>query len=436
VKGHVEDRWWRKKKVGEKLVYTDTGRPVREKTDLFGKGDRYKVRYYDPDGKEKSKSFPDKELTRAKAFLTKMQHDVLSNEYVDPKAGELPFRAYTREWRKGQSTDASTRQTVTSHLDNGIFPFLGDKSLRAVEKTETIRDWLDWMERPRSAGGRGLAASYRAVLFDMVSAILEAARVDQRIRSNPCKTKSIKRPKPEQRKIVPWKESQVHRLKLALPAPQQVVVPLGAGLGLRQMEIFGFSPDDVDRGEMVANIQRQIRWIGHTPVFAPPKGGKTRLVPIGTGVLEEIDAHLASFEPATVTLPWLEPGGRPATARLLIRKPEGLQRLGARAASGMISGPEYNLAIWKPAYAATGLAYTPRRDGMHGMRHFYASIALASGVSVKELAEYLGHHDPGYTLRIYTHLVPSSHRRAREAADEIFKPRHTGAARPENPETA
>ncbi|MEV7096775.1 hypothetical protein AB0M80_28375 [Amycolatopsis sp. NPDC051045] len=131
-----------------------------------------------------SKSFPDKELTRAKAFLTKMQHDVLSNEYVDPKAGELLFRTYTREWRKGQSADASTRQTVTSHLDNGIFPFPGDKSLRAVEKTETI---------------------------------------------------------------------------------------------LRQMEIFGFSPDDVDREEMVANIQRQIRWIGNTPVFAPPKDGKTRL---------------------------------------------------------------------------------------------------------------------------------------------------------------
>ncbi|MEU0794529.1 hypothetical protein ABZ342_31100 [Amycolatopsis sp. NPDC005961] len=70
------------------------------------------------------------------------------------------------------------------------------------------------------------------------------------------------------------------------------------------------------------------------------------------------------------------------------------------------------------------------------MRHFYASIALASGVSVKELAEYLGHHDPGYTLQICTHLVSSSQRRARKAADGIFKPRHIGAARLEDPETA
>lgn len=63
------------------------------------------------------------------------------------------------------------------------------------------------------------------------------------------------------------------------------------------------------------------------------------------------------------------------------------------------------------------------------MRHFYASVALASGVSVKEPAEYLGHHDPGYMLRIYTHLIPS-------AADGTFKPRHAGAARLEDPETA
>jgi hypothetical protein len=91
------------------------------------------------------------------------------------------------------------------------------------------------------------------------------------------------------------------------------------------MEIFGFSPDDVDRGERVANIQHQIRWIGNTPVFAPPKGRKARLVPIGAGVLEETDAHLASFEPVTVTLPWLEPGG--------VRLPHGCSFAGPKVFS-------------------------------------------------------------------------------------------------------
>ncbi|MGH3515219.1 MAG: tyrosine-type recombinase/integrase [Pseudonocardiaceae bacterium] len=72
---------------------------------------------------------------------------------------------------------------------------------------------------------------------------------------------------------------------------------------------------------------------------------------------------------------------------------------------------------------------------MHALRHFYASTLLARGDTIKELADYLGHSDPGFTLRTYTHLLPSSHEQARRAAGSLFKPR-----RPEKvascPETA
>jgi hypothetical protein len=45
-------------------------------------------------------------------------------------------------------------------------------------------------------------------------------------------------------------------------------------------------------------------------------------------------------------------------------------------------------------------------------------------VSIKELAEYLGHHDPGFTLRIYAHMLPDSHEWARQVIDEkLFRPR-------------
>jgi hypothetical protein len=58
-----------------------------------------------------------------------------------------------------------------------------------------------------------------------------------------------------------------------------------------------------------------------------------------------------------------------------------------------------------------------RENGMHALRHYYASITLADGVNIKELAEYLGHGDPGFTLRLYTHMLPSSHERARKAVE-------------------
>ncbi|MFJ9618081.1 tyrosine-type recombinase/integrase [Streptomyces noursei] len=61
-----------------------------------------------------------------------------------------------------------------------------------------------------------------------------------------------------------------------------------------------------------------------------------------------------------------------------------------------------------------------REHGMHALRHYYASVLLDAGENIKALAEYLGHSDPGFTLRVYTHLMPNSQDRARKAIDEAF----------------
>lgn len=78
-----------------------------------------------------------------------------------------------------------------------------------------------------------------------------------------------------------------------------------------------------------------------------------------------------------------------------------------------------NHHVWKPALRAAGVEPT-RENGMHALRHFYASVQLEAGTSIRALAEYLGHADPGFTLRVYTHLMPSSEDRARQAADAVL----------------
>lgn len=68
-----------------------------------------------------------------------------------------------------------------------------------------------------------------------------------------------------------------------------------------------------------------------------------------------------------------------------------------------------------------------REHGMHALRHFYASVLLDAGESIKALAEYLGHSDPGLTLKVYAHLMPSSRERARKALGQALRPQdHTG----------
>ncbi|CBG72044.1 putative traSA:integrase fusion protein (fragment) [Streptomyces scabiei 87.22] len=63
---------------------------------------------------------------------------------------------------------------------------------------------------------------------------------------------------------------------------------------------------------------------------------------------------------------------------------------------------------------------------MHALRHFYASVLLDAGENIKALAEYLGHSDPGLTLRVYAHPTPSSQKRTRKAVAAVFD-----TARPE-----
>ena len=54
------------------------------------------------------------------------------------------------------------------------------------------------------------------------------------------------------------------------------------------------------------------------------------------------------------------------------------------------------------------------------LRHWYASVLLDAGESIRAVSEYLGHSDPGFTLRTYTHLMPDSSERTRGAVDAAF----------------
>lgn len=97
--------------------------------------------------------------------------------------------------------------------------------------------------------------------------------------------------------------------------------------------------------------------------------------------------------------------------------------------SGAVRRTDFNTRAWKPALVAAGVIPEPkpgerhqaaREHGMHALRHFYASVLLDAGENVKALSAYLGHNDPGFTLWVYTHLMPSSDARARKAVDELY----------------
>lgn len=395
--GHIQDRWFRR------VVDPDTGAVRRERTELYGIGLRYKVRYLDPDGEEKSRSFADRQKKLADDFLVETESDKREGKYVDRRAARKKFRQQAENWIKGQSTDAATREALRSRLKSQIYGHFGGMPLGTI-RPATVREWLGLLDE------KGLSENYKLVLFTVVSGVLDSAVEDKIIRDNPCKAKTIRRPTGGSPTVTVWPEDRVHAVRAGLLDRFSLIVPLGCGLGLRQGEILGLSVDDLDPLAMVVRVQRQLRIVDGTVVFAPPKGGKSRTVPASPGIAAEIREHEARFPAVSITLPWREPRGEPVTARLLITGDDGR----------LFSGDLFTKVVWQGAFRRAEIIYRKRADGMHALRHFYASVLLAQGVSIKELADYLGHSDPGFTLRTYTHLVPSSHERARLAIDGVF----------------
>ena len=144
-------------------------------------------------------------------------------------------------------------------------------------------------------------------------------------------------------------------------------------------------------------------------MFALPKGRKTRRVPLPESVRDAIAAHLTLHPAHSVTLPWEKLDGASRSFDLLLNTRE----------RGALNRNYFNPKIWKPALVAA--AVEPIRDnGTHALRHFYASTLLDAGESIKALSEYLGHADPGSTLRTYTHLMPTSDERTKSAVNGVL----------------
>ncbi|MFD5467264.1 hypothetical protein ACFWIQ_31235 [Kitasatospora sp. NPDC127059] len=97
-----------------------------------------------------------------------------------------------------------------------------------------------------------------------------------------------------------------------------------------------------------------------------------------------------------------------------------------------VNQSSWNYDAWKPALASAGLIEpwndsrsshhrggweAARELGFHITRHTYASVQLQAGESIVALSQWLGHDDPGFTLRRYTHFMPEDGKRGRSAVD-------------------
>ena len=162
------------------------------------------------------------------------------------------------------------------------------------------------------------------------------------------------------------------------------------GTGARISEAVGLDVDDLDRVDGT--------------VLLHGKGGKERLVPVGTYALDAVDAYLARARPQLASTGSAERAGA----------------LFLNARGGRLS----RQSAWAVLVKAADRAGVTRDVSPHTLRHSFATHLLEGGADVRVVQELLGHASVT-TTQIYTlvtvdnlrEVFAAAHPRARLDAD-------------------
>lgn len=170
------------------------------------------------------------------------------------------------------------------------------------------------------------------------------------------------------------------------------------GSGLRVSELCRLDIGDVDYS------------LGFVEVLG--KGGKQRLVPVGSLSLQALGDYLETGRPV------LEQGRGPQASigkgsAMTVRKPLFLNRSGKRLSARSVG------RILEGYLLQAGL--DPSRASPHTLRHSFATHLLSGGADLRSVQDMLGHVSVR-TTQIYTHVMPDHlrevYRRAHPRAQE------------------
>ena len=163
-----------------------------------------------------------------------------------------------------------------------------------------------------------------------------------------------------------------------MPDRYKLFVTLAAGTGMRRGELLGLTLDRVSHDFGTIRVDRQMsrKATGEQVIFVEPKTeASTRTIQAADVVLGAVTRHVDQYGTHKSGLILTSEIGSPVRTSTLQR-------------------------AWGIAARKVGTAATP-----HDLRHYYASMQIAGGTSVKKLQALLGHKSAMETWDTYGHLM-------------------------------
>lgn len=343
---------------------------------------RYDVRYRDPAGHQRKKTF--KRKKDAERFRTTNEADILRGSWVDVRKGSMPFAEWWEVfWEQTVNLRPSTRARDASMAKNHVLPAFGDTPLAAIRHADVTA----WVSAKSAAG---LAPATVTKMLQVLSKAMNAAVDSELIASSPCDR--VKPPRVERTEMRFLTPDQVAALADAIDERYRAMVLIGAYCGLRFGEMAALRVERVDILQRRIDVAETVIDVEGRHHVGPPKtrAGR-RKVPMPSAVAKEVEDHLGRFTAGGLVFP----------------SPQG----------EYLRGGLFRQRVWQPACVQVGLGeWVPsekrtsyrRYDGIgiHGLRHTAVAFWIRAGASPKEIAARAGHSSVVTVLDRYGHLLP------------------------------
>ena len=345
----------------------------------------YRVRYRDPAGHNRSRTF--KRKVDAERFAREVEVDMDRGAWIDPKGADVPLAVWVETFMAmSASLSPTTIETYRRDLDKYVLPAFGSRRLGQL-RAEDIERWLN------DEIVAGIASSSVHRHYRTLRRVLQAAVEKERLMTNPCNR--VRPPKVTTRKMTVLDWDQCLTVAEATSPRYRAMIYLALDSGMRWSELVGLRRSQVDLLRRKVRVTEQLVELNDRARLRkePKTTAGVRSITISKLTAGMLAAHLEAF-------------GRADPDSLVF----------TTAAGTPISHSSFQTHHFKPALKAAGV-----EARFHDLRHTSVALAIAAGAHPKAVQVRMGHSSITVTLDRYGHLFPELDEAIADAFNEGWR---------------
>ena len=330
---------------------------------------KYRARYRDPLGGQRSKTFTRK--VDADRFVREQQVEVERGAWIDPRGADIALGEWSEEFLSlCRRLSPTTQAAYKRDLNKYILPRFGSYRLGRLPADE-IENWLN------DEIAAGIAPSSVHRHYRLIRRMLHVAIEKEKLLRNPCDRVSPPKVPKTEMTFLSWEDAV--DLAESINERYRPLIYLAVDSGMRWSELVGLrrSRLDVRRGKVRVTEQLVRLEAGKWLRREPKTSASVRSITISP-VTELLTDHLDRVS---------GPG------------PDGLVFTN-NAGHSLIESSFYS-HFWKPAQRESGVFCR-----FHDLRHTSVALAIAEGAHPKTIQSRMGHATISITLDRYGHLFP------------------------------